>query len=201
MAAVGLIGMGLAANLAVAERPDANWRDEFRETGQIASLAEQRMQFVYTRYYRPWDERERQRRNKVVEYFNQDKCDNAISQAGKLIEVNPFSLTANFILAACLDKFGRQDDAAFHRYVARRLMEILEESGTGDSPIDSIKVISISEIYDYLDMRGYRHFDYRPDLGDPNRVAIEARSEADTTLRRFYFDVEIVSNHRMRARN
>ena len=194
------IGVGLCAVVVQAAAPDKDWREEFNAAGEILGLADQRIAFIDTSYYRPYDERQIERRYKMIKHLNGGNCKKASTYARKILKRYPFAVLANRVLERCLRQAGEPEKAAYYGYLGDTIFFILLADGSGKSPNDDIRIITFMEALDFMDLSGYASTRIVSDQGNWSHLVIEGGSFDDGSKVNFYFDAEVIENRHMRIR-
>ncbi len=193
------IGLSLCAAAVQAAAPDKGWREEFETTGEISGLADQRIAFVDSSHYRPYDERQQDRRSKMIKHSNAGNCEKASTYARKILRRYPFAILANRTLEHCLRKAGEPEKAAYYGYLGDTLFLILLSEGRGTGPNDQVRVITVMEALDFMDLSGYVPMRVVTDRTNLAHLVIEGMSN-DGSQAHFYFNDEFIEHRRMRIR-
>lgn len=150
-----------------------------------------RRAYVNTDLYDPYYGPEKFQLGAVRTAFDHNDHEECIEAADTLLETNYASLAGHFFAAECHKALGHADKEAFHRNVFEKLVESIENSGTGKSPPSAYYTTSVAQQRSFLDAKNLAVVQEEPTVKMDGRIYSVVRVENRDTLEplTLYFDI------------
>jgi len=109
-----------------------------------------RNEYVNTRLYNPFDSHQRDVTRAMFEALDANELKQCIKDASTILDVNFTNLSAHAGAAICYGKLDDSDQQEMHSRIYDGLIGAIAATGNGKSPQSAFVVISVDEIYDFL---------------------------------------------------
>lgn len=151
-----------------------------------------RLSFVETENYSPYGYREG--RQELFKALNDKNFNEAIKNAGNILDKCYVELNAHYVSAIAYKELGENDKFEFHRNIYIGLIDSILDSGDGKTPKTAWTVISIDEEYAILSYLGFQRTTQSLLAEDGHRYdvlqAFNIKNKEETA--KFYFNIDIV---------
>jgi hypothetical protein len=154
-------------------------------SGDAGELASERSQWLADKRTDPLDLGIEPDVERIRSAIARGDCEAALPTAREVLQPNPFQLAALDAVASCADSDAQRAEAATRRDA---IVELVERSGSGADLFSPWRVVSWTETFDFLRMKGLRPEEHRTGCGRTEHLIIRARS-ADGSLDSYYFDI------------
>jgi hypothetical protein len=119
-------------------------------------FTELRMAFARTSKYDPYSLQYRHLRNEMVAALDAGNFESALELANEFLSINYIFPEAHNVAIHAYDALKKPNDADFHRYVLKGLIESILASGDGATPQSAYKIVLIEEEYLILEVKGIK---------------------------------------------
>jgi len=109
-----------------------------------------RNEYVNTSLYNPFDSNQRDAARAMFEALDANELKKCVKHANTILDVNFVSLAAHAGAAICYGKLDDSDQQEMHSRIYDGLINAIAATGNGKSPQSAFVVISVDEIYDFL---------------------------------------------------
>jgi len=109
-----------------------------------------RNEYVNTSLYNPFDSHQRDAVRAMFEALDANELKKCVKQANEVLDVNFTNLSAHAGAAICFGKLDDSDEQEMHSRIYDGLIGAIAATGNGKSPQSAFVVISVDEIYDFL---------------------------------------------------
>jgi hypothetical protein len=124
--------------------------------GGSVDYAALRAAYADSQSYDPYNTAIATLRGPMQKAFAESDCESAIRQGEAILEKNYVFIDAHVILDTCHRRLGQTVPSERHKAVARGLIRAILSSGDGKTPETAFAVISVSEEYTIIGVRGAR---------------------------------------------
>jgi hypothetical protein len=118
--------------------------------GTARDFAKLRKAYIRTDLYNPYDRHQRQLARDMVEALDANDLRQCIELANALLQRNYTHLGAHSVAANCHGRLGDSEQQQMHARIYSGLINAIDGSGDGRKAGSAYVVISVDEIYDFL---------------------------------------------------
>jgi uncharacterized protein DUF4919 len=153
---VVLMAMAVAA-FAGQDAPKQKEFDELiariKKSDESVDFAKARMLYAGLSSYSPYGS---SKKKEMFEAFSAGDNKKALQIADRELGQNYLNVDAHMVAMMAADKLGDNTGFAHHKYVAKGILQSIQESGDGKAPETAYKVISVDEEYALLRVLGFK---------------------------------------------
>jgi len=109
-----------------------------------------RNEYVNTDLYNPFDRHQREEARAMFEALDANQLKQCVKHANTILDINFTSLAAHTGAAICYGKLDDAEQQELHSRIYDGLINAIAATGNGKSPQSAFVVLSVDEIYDFL---------------------------------------------------
>jgi hypothetical protein len=180
---------------ATAEALYAQLLDQLREQDPDLDFAALRIAYSQTEAFNPYGGKEDDLIEEMWAAVDAKDYAQALDLANQVIEFNELSPRAHMGAVYASNGLGKLEQAEYHQYVARGIIESILESGDGKSPETAYVVIAVPEEYVILSVLGVRvEVQQWDEINGHNYDFFEVIDQQTDDKSTIYFNIDIPWN-------